>query len=144
VAMVVPRNRMVVSYIFWRTNAPGCQTLKSCERKHDVRKKNTPPPEPPAALSEESKTLWRAVIGKCKTAGRQAMLTETLLARDRADQCKAKVDGDGLTVTTQRSGVSHIHPLLAAEERFRRQFLSGCQSLGLYSQQTSLADLDLD
>jgi hypothetical protein len=106
------------------------------------KKPSAPPPELPAGLSEESQALWHSVIARCRTAGRQAMLAEALRARDRAGECVAKVNADGMTSTTPRSGAVHVHPLLAMEERFRRQFLAGFQALGLYSQGTTLAEYE--
>lgn len=98
------------------------------------QKPETPPPKPPAGLSEKSQSLWRAVVGKAKTTGRQTLLQEALKALDRADQCRAVVDSEGLTSTTERSGAVHIHPAAAMELRFRAQFLTAWQGLGLGSQ----------
>jgi hypothetical protein len=89
-----------------------------------------PPPEPPTGLSEKSQGLWCAVVAHATNVGRQALLTEALRSLDRADECRLKVNAEGLTLTTPRSGVAHINPLLAAEERFRRQFAAAWMALG--------------
>jgi hypothetical protein len=99
-------------------------------QKETMKKPNTPPPEPPAGLSGKSQCLWRAVIDRATNVGRQALLAEALRALDRADQCHATVDAEGLTKTTVRTGAIHVHPLLAMEERFRRQFSTGWMALG--------------
>jgi phage terminase small subunit len=97
-------------------------------------KKHEPIPEPPTGLSEKSQELWRANIDRARCIGRQVLLTEALRARDRADECRLAVNEAGLLVTTQRSGVAHLNPLLAAEERFRRQFTTAWLALGLQIQ----------
>ncbi len=90
-------------------------------------------PEPPAGLSPKSEALWLSVADRARSPGRQALLAEALRALDRADQARTAVDAEGLTLTTPRSGVSHVNPLLLAEERFRRQFSAAWVALGLQS-----------
>ena len=107
-----------------------------------MKKQTVPLPDPPAGLSTEAAELWRAMIGRCGSRGRQAMLAEALRARDRADQCRAAVDAEGTTSRTRTTGAVHINPLLKAEREFRAQFLSAWSQLGLASQNTVFPGLD--
>ena len=92
-----------------------------------------PLPEPPAGLSEKSQVLWRAVVDQAGSPGRRALLQESLMALDRANECREKVNADGMTTVTERSGAIHTHPLLAMEERFRRQFAAAWTALNMQS-----------
>jgi len=101
------------------------------------RPKQTAPPQPPApapaGLSERSAALWAAVVRtrEIRSPGRLSLLEQSLRALDRADQCRAAVDAEGLTATTAKTGARHVHPLLKSEVEFRRQFLVAWAALGL-------------
>ena len=98
-------------------------------------KVNIPPPpvNPPPGLSARGQELWAAVVqaGRADSPGRRVILSETLAALDRANECARAVNEGGMMLTTPRSGVQHAHPLLAMELTFRRQFLSGAKQLDL-------------
>ena len=62
--------------------------------------------------------------------GRLAMLQAALEAMDRADAAREVVSREGMTTTTQRSGVQHLHPLLKVEKESRHQFTTLWANLG--------------
>lgn len=82
-----------------------------------------PYPEPPPHLTERSKNLWRT-IGPREARGiaRQTLFLAALEALDRAEQARLVIEGEGMTTTTERSGVAHVHPLLKVERDARAQF----------------------
>jgi phage terminase small subunit len=47
------------------------------------------------------------------------LLEQMLAAYDRAEQSRVQIEDAGLTVTTERSGVSHANPLLRIERESR-------------------------
>ena len=61
------------------------------------------------------------------------MLYQCLSALDRANQAKALLDREGLTITTESTGAVHLHPASKLEREFRAQALKGFASLGLQS-----------
>ncbi len=80
-------------------------------------------PAVPARLSKRSKALWRSVVpSRAKSAERQALVILALEALDAADECRARVRKEGLTVTTKRSGTVHVHPLVKVEKEQRALF----------------------
>ena len=82
-----------------------------------------PEPVAPAHLSERSKGLWREVVpSRAKSAERQALVIAALEALDLADECMAQVRVEGLTRTTKKSGMPHVHPLLKIEKEQRSLF----------------------
>ncbi len=82
-----------------------------------------PVPEVPSHLSERSKTLWRAVVpSRAKSAERQALVIAALDALDLADECRARVQEEGLTATTKTTGAVHVHPLMKIEKEQRSLF----------------------
>ena len=89
-------------------------------------------PSAPKGLTPRSRKLWQAVVLRyARSPGKQALLEQALRALDRADEAAAAVLRDGMTIVTERSGVSHIHPLLKAEQAFRQQFISAWSKMGL-------------
>lgn len=91
-----------------------------------------PLPDPPEHLSARSKELWRAVIHRCKSPGRQALLAEALAALDRADEARRAIDAQGLTFTTGTTGAVHMNPLLKVEKDSRQLFASIADRLMLH------------
>lgn len=90
-------------------------------------------PIPPDGLSEKSLTLWEKVVGnRAKSPGRLALLTEALRALDRANECRALVNKEGLVFVTKKTGAIHIHPLSKSEREFRQQFFHAWDKLGLH------------
>lgn len=79
---------------------------------------------PPAGLSDAASTWWQSVrdeFGIDDAAG-LALLDQAALALTRAEQARAAIERDGLTVTDRFGCVKH-HPLLPhlrdAESSFR-------------------------
>lgn len=87
------------------------------------RGKAKPPesyPEPPAHLSERSKTLWRT-LGPlhAENEGRRVMFATALECLDRMDEARAAIARDGLF---QGSGkMQHLHPAATLEKESRRE-----------------------
>ncbi len=82
-----------------------------------------PVPEVPSHLSERSATLWRAVVpSRAKSAERQALVIVALDALDLADECRARVQAEGMTSTTKSTGAIHVHPLMRVEKEARSTF----------------------
>jgi P27 family predicted phage terminase small subunit len=86
-------------------------------------KRPEPYPDPPEHLSERSRSLWRT-IGPREARGiaRQTLFQTALEALDRAEQARLTVEREGMTTTTERSSVVHVHPLLRVERDARAQF----------------------
>ncbi|MCH8083368.1 MAG: hypothetical protein IH885_03950 [Myxococcales bacterium] len=78
----------------------------------------------PPHLSERSKALWRAVVpSRAKSAERKALVVAALTALDRADECRARVQAEGMTSVTKSTGAIHCHPLMKVEREQRSLFL---------------------
>lgn len=90
-----------------------------------------PPTEPPEHLSEGSKALWRAVVKQAIPAGRAAILTTALEARDRAEAARLAIEREGMVSTTRSTGALHVNPLLKVERDNRALFASIWGQLGL-------------
>jgi phage terminase small subunit len=79
---------------------------------------------PPPHLSERACRLWRKLVpNRARSQERIALLTLALEALDRADQARAIVAGEGLVVTSERSGLSRPHPALRIEAQARAEFI---------------------
>jgi phage terminase small subunit len=91
----------------------------------------TTPTPAPAHLSERSRDLWCRLLPRCRSLGRQTMLGEALAALDRCDALRVALTAEGLTVTTERTGMTHINPLLKAEKDARALFCRMWTALGL-------------
>ena len=82
-----------------------------------------PEPVAPAHLSERSQSLWGAVVpSRAKSAERQALVIAALDALDLADECRARVQAEGMTSTTKTTGAVHVHPLMKVEKEQRSLF----------------------
>ncbi len=93
-----------------------------------------PPPSPPEGLSERALALWHDVVPRRGISKeRLCLLTEALRALDRAESARRLVDEQGLTTTTGRSGVTHVHPAVKVERESRQQFAKIWVDLGLQS-----------
>jgi hypothetical protein len=87
---------------------------------------------PPANLSARTAEIWRNVIGKVPTAGRQALLQVALEALDRADQAAAIVRSEGLTMRAGKgTGIVRVNPAMAIETKARDQYLKAWKLLGV-------------
>src|SRR4051812_4382147 len=86
-------------------------------------------PSPPAHLSPEARALWRQVVATMSehhslgrpvrvippSAGRLALLTTALEARDRATEARRAIEKDGLTSKTESTGAIQVRDII---ERF--------------------------
>ena len=88
--------------------------------KHENSEKIT---DPPADLSETSKALWRDVVGnRVNSKERMALLHQSLLALDRAEEAAEIVKKQGMVIVTETSGAYHLHPCLKVECENRALF----------------------
>ena len=108
------------------------------------RRKRSPFPDPPPHLSLRAQQLWRE-LGPRKAAetGRQVLFQRALELLDRADTARAAVAADGLTQTTERSGVAHAHPAIRVEQDAHKQFVRLWCLLDFEVRDDSLEDLIL-
>jgi hypothetical protein len=63
--------------------------------------------------------------------GPLVLLEEALAALDRSNEARRLVGEQGLTTTTERSGVVHMNPLAKVEKESREQFARAWKDLGL-------------
>jgi len=91
------------------------------------------PPDPPDGLSSRSQTLWRTVASPHSTPARLVTIEQALRCLDRLAEIRSKLASEGLTVVSQRSGVTRAHPLLAYEAKLRQQFTRLWTALNLHS-----------
>jgi P27 family predicted phage terminase small subunit len=85
----------------------------------------------PAHLSARTQSLWAEYAKPEKGNSWTALFQTALESLDRSDQARALIDKEGLTVTTARSGVAHIHPATRIEKDARMQFCTAWRQLGL-------------
>jgi hypothetical protein len=82
------------------------------------------PPEPPPHLTARSQALWRALFPlRVSSVPKLVLLAEALSCLDRVAAARALIAAEGLTTTTKRSGVAHMHPALKVEKDARAQFV---------------------
>lgn len=73
--------------------------------------------EPPDGLSESSRALWNQLVPRrARSAGRLALLTVALEARDRAAEARQVIAAEGMTSTATKGSLRHVHPLLRVEK----------------------------
>jgi len=85
-----------------------------------------------AMFSRNSTALWDKLRGEYVLNRAQLeVLAAGLEARDRAMECRARIDAEGLTVENQR-GDLRPHPLLSVERDSRAAFVHALQRLGLH------------
>lgn len=89
-------------------------------------------PKPPSHLSKESKRLWTDIVTEYifDDAASLSVLQTALEARDRLQECRERINKEGLTVL-DRFGQTRPHPLLSAERDARSGVLQGFKMLGL-------------
>lgn len=91
-----------------------------------MKKPDELPPVPPAPpeLSERSRELWTATLRSrsvSPVASWRELLRVALLALDRADAARVRIDADGLMVAGEK--MAHCHPLLPVEKDSRAAFM---------------------
>ena len=89
--------------------------------------------DPPEGLSDKSKSLWASVEDRIVTEARAALIENALLILDRADQCRAIIEQDGILVKSERSGLDHPHSLLRQEAALRASFEKAWRKLGFHT-----------
>ena len=74
-------------------------------------------PAPPDHLSKKAKKIFRFYVAEEKRApGQIALLIRGLEALDTADECGRIIRADGLTSTSERSGLARQHPLFNTQK----------------------------
>ena len=93
-------------------------------------------PNAPKDLSAAGKRLWRSILRdwEISDSAHLAVLREGLLARDRAESCRQRINADGETIVDRFNQVKP-HPLIAAERDSRSAFIQAIKSLGLDPQE---------
>lgn len=88
--------------------------------------------KPPETLSDASKSLWGKILEEWAIEDPASLKTLEvgLLALDRAEKCRNRIDKDG-EVVKDRFGQDKPHPLLASERDSRSQFLLAIKQLNL-------------
>lgn len=100
-------------------------------------------PGPPEHLSERSKALWMELMPTRNWGtGRLVTFLNALECLDLADAAREARTKEGLTITTQRSGVTHANPLLKVERENRALFIKTWAMLGLNSDYQSGTYID--
>lgn len=87
-------------------------------------------PTPPRGLSAEARALWRKIVAEhvFDDAASFALLRQLCEAIDGLRACQRQIRKDGLT-TQGSAGQPVAHPLLAAEDRYRRTILAHIRAL---------------
>ena len=90
--------------------------------------------QPPPYLGPPATRLWqKLVLERARSQERLALLEIALSALDRADQAREIVAREGLVVTSERSGLSRLHPAIRIETAARAEFLKCGRILGFES-----------
>lgn len=85
----------------------------------------------PPGLSKDSRAIWRTICeGWAVDEQSAVVLGVALRAYDRAEQARIMLKKEGLTITSERSGVRHVHPAVGVEATARGQFLAAWKQLG--------------
>ena len=91
-------------------------------------------PDPPKHLSKKAAELYIFYVGlSIRAPGQIALLIKGLEALDQADKAGFIIRKDGLTQTSERSGLSRQHPLLNTQKEAIACFLKVWKVLGLDS-----------
>lgn len=86
----------------------------------------------PSTLGTSGSKLWRSIQDEYRIddAGGIALLTQICLSIDRADECAAAIDRDGVMIRCQ-NGAMKDHPLLKLELASRSFAVKSLLRLGL-------------
>ena len=88
--------------------------------------------KPPDHLSDASKLLWLGLVPRrARSAGRLALLTVALEARDRAEAARQTIAAEGMTSTAKKGRLRHVHPWLRVEKDAMTLFARCWHDLGL-------------
>jgi phage terminase small subunit len=89
-------------------------------------------PPAPEHLSPESQRLWVELVQEeVTTSSRQALLITALESLDRATEARKVIEREGMVTVTDRSGMTHLHPLLRTERESKQLFAKIMSQLGL-------------
>jgi P27 family predicted phage terminase small subunit len=103
----------------------GDETMKTSTTQTEVY-------QVPEHLSEKGKKLWCDIVPRrAKSPERLALLLAALEAMDRADSCRELIQHQGLTVTSDTTGIIHVHPLIRVEKEARTLFAKIWSDLSL-------------
>jgi len=111
--------------------------FKKNKKEQKVKSDQGLPPPPPPDLEERFQNLWMEHIHRMNP-GKMITFEACLYALQRAEQARRMVDRQGLTLTTKKSGMRHINPLLRVEKENRDMGLKLWRMLGLNSTVVSL------
>jgi len=102
-------------------------------KKEKAEKKPTEAwPEPPEHLTEKAKALYRFYIGKTiRSPGQIALFIRGVESMDVADECGRIIRAEGLSQTSERSGMTRQHPLLNTQKEATAQMLKIWSALHL-------------
>lgn len=89
------------------------------------------PTEPPRNLGQHGLNLWRTIMTEYEIddSGGREMLAQACVALDRAEECAADVDRDGVTVRTKHGPKDH--PALRHELANRAFIVRTLSKIGL-------------
>lgn len=89
-------------------------------------------PKPPTKLSTDAKRLWVSILRDypIEDSAFLRVLEVALLALDRAESCRKRIEKDGL-MQKDRFGIDKPHPLLPSERDARSAFIHGIKTLNL-------------
>ena len=108
-------------------------------------------PAPPDHLSEKAKEIFSFYVQKNKPSpGQIALLILGLEKLDTVDECGQIIRTEGLTVTSERSGITRKHPLIDTQKEATNMFLKISKQLQLgrpvdsFFPETNISDFDFD
>lgn len=89
-------------------------------------------PPPPEGLSPRLAAIWTQLgPTRAKSQGRRVIFEEGLRSLGQVHQARDVWARDGMVVTSERSGVVHLHPAAKLEKDAMATFLSCWRALGL-------------
>ena len=93
-------------------------------------------PDPPEHLSERGKELFSFYVGlNIRAPAQIAMFVKGLESLDTADEAGKLVREEGLTIKSERSGMSRQHPGIAIQKESLATMMKVWKSLDLNSNQ---------
>jgi phage terminase small subunit len=88
--------------------------------------------DPPDHLSPASRELWTELVKEeVTTSARQMLLLTALESLDRSTSARQAIEKEGMVTVTDRSGMTHLNPLLRTERESKQLFAKIMAVLGL-------------